>query len=75
MLTLASLLAGKFGVPTSQGQLAATAALTKPDTHDAAAVASADAFASTYQMVGTANDLVAAREWVNELQISGVPAA
>ncbi|GAB3586060.1 MFS transporter [Amycolatopsis endophytica] len=47
-IILASLLAGKFGVPTSQGQLAATAAVMNPATHDAAAVASGDAFASTF---------------------------
>ncbi|MEU0463086.1 MULTISPECIES: DHA2 family efflux MFS transporter permease subunit [unclassified Amycolatopsis] len=47
-IILASLLAGKFGVATSEGQLAATAALMNPATHDAAAVASADAFASTF---------------------------
>ena len=47
-IILASLLAGQFGVPTSQGQLAATAALMNPATHDGAAAASADAFASTF---------------------------
>jgi EmrB/QacA subfamily drug resistance transporter len=47
-IILASLLAGKFGVPTSQGQLAATAQLTNPQTHQAAAGASADAFATTF---------------------------
>ncbi|GAA5163593.1 MULTISPECIES: DHA2 family efflux MFS transporter permease subunit [Amycolatopsis] len=47
-VVLASLLAGKFGVPTSQGQLAATALLMNPQTHDTAAGASADAFASTF---------------------------
>ncbi|TNC26085.1 DHA2 family efflux MFS transporter permease subunit [Amycolatopsis alkalitolerans] len=47
-IILASLLAGKFGVPTSQGQLAATALIMNPRTHDAAAAASADAFASTF---------------------------
>jgi len=47
-IVLASLLAGRFGVPTSQGQLAATAAVMNPATHDAAAVASGDAFAATF---------------------------
>ncbi|HVV09647.1 DHA2 family efflux MFS transporter permease subunit [Amycolatopsis sp.] len=47
-IILASLLAGKFGVPTSQGQLAATAALMSPQTHQVAASASADAFSSTF---------------------------
>ncbi|WP_158893945.1 DHA2 family efflux MFS transporter permease subunit [Amycolatopsis anabasis] len=47
-IILAGLLAGKFGVPTSQGQLAATAATMNPQTHDAAAVAAADSFASTF---------------------------
>lgn len=47
-IILASLLAGQFGVPTSQGQLAATAALMNPQTHQAAAAASADSFASTF---------------------------
>ncbi|PXY27621.1 DHA2 family efflux MFS transporter permease subunit [Prauserella muralis] len=47
-IILAGLLAGKFGVPTSQGQLAATAALHDPRTHDAAAVLAADSFASTF---------------------------
>ncbi|MDQ0378429.1 DHA2 family efflux MFS transporter permease subunit [Amycolatopsis thermophila] len=47
-IILAGLLAGKFGVPTSQGQLAATAAVLNPATHDAAAVSAGDAFASTF---------------------------
>jgi EmrB/QacA subfamily drug resistance transporter len=47
-IVLAGLLAGKFGVPTSQGQLAATFALHNPQTHDAAAELAADSFASTF---------------------------
>lgn len=47
-IILASLLAGKFGVSTSEGQLAATALLMNPRTHDVAAGAAADAFASTF---------------------------
>jgi EmrB/QacA subfamily drug resistance transporter len=47
-IILASLLAGKFGVPTSQGQLTATALLGDPHAHEAAAGASADAFANTF---------------------------
>ncbi|MEU6643336.1 DHA2 family efflux MFS transporter permease subunit [Saccharomonospora sp. NPDC046836] len=47
-IILASRLAGQFGVPTSQGQLAATAAVMNPETHDAAAVLAADSFASTF---------------------------
>jgi EmrB/QacA subfamily drug resistance transporter len=47
-IILAALLAGKFGVPTSQGQLAATAALANPQTHETAAVFAADSFASTF---------------------------
>ncbi|WP_245960091.1 DHA2 family efflux MFS transporter permease subunit [Prauserella flavalba] len=47
-IILAALLAGKFGVETSQGQVAATAALQNPQTHDAAAVLAADSFASTF---------------------------
>ncbi len=46
-IILAALLAGKFGVPTSKGQLAATAAIHNPQAHDTAAVATADSFAST----------------------------
>ncbi|MFC0109580.1 DHA2 family efflux MFS transporter permease subunit [Kibdelosporangium aridum] len=47
-IILAGLLAGQFGVSTSDGQLAATAALADPATRDAAAAASASAFASTF---------------------------
>jgi EmrB/QacA subfamily drug resistance transporter len=47
-IILASQLAGKFGVPTSEGQLAATALLVNPQTHEAAAGAAADAFATTF---------------------------
>jgi EmrB/QacA subfamily drug resistance transporter len=47
-IILAGLLAGKFGVPTSQGQLAAHVALSQPATHDAAAGLAADSFASTF---------------------------
>jgi MFS family permease len=47
-IILAGLLAGKFGVPTSQGQLAATAAMTNPATRDAAAGMAADSFATTF---------------------------
>ncbi|WP_236790519.1 DHA2 family efflux MFS transporter permease subunit [Amycolatopsis sp. GM8] len=47
-IILASLLAAKFGVPTSQGQLTATALLTNPQTHEAAAGSSAGAFATTF---------------------------
>lgn len=45
---LAGVLAGKFGVPTSEGQLAATAALRDPATREAAAVMAADSFATTF---------------------------
>ncbi|WAL65769.1 DHA2 family efflux MFS transporter permease subunit [Amycolatopsis cynarae] len=47
-IILASLLAGKFGVPTNQGQLAATVALGNPQSHDAAATLASGAFASTF---------------------------
>lgn len=47
-IIVASLLAGKFGVPTSQGQLAASALLANPRTHAAAAVSAGDAFATTF---------------------------
>ena len=47
-IILASLLAGKFGVPTSAGQVAATTALSNPATHDAAAAGAADAFSTTF---------------------------
>nr|WP_285487770.1 DHA2 family efflux MFS transporter permease subunit [Amycolatopsis taiwanensis] len=47
-IILASLLAGKFGVPTSQGQLAASAMLMNPQTHGMAAEAAGDAFATTF---------------------------
>lgn len=47
-IILATVLAGRFGVPTSQGQLAATAAIAGPATHDAAATAAADSFATTF---------------------------
>ncbi|MEU3275051.1 DHA2 family efflux MFS transporter permease subunit [Saccharomonospora sp. NPDC006951] len=45
---LAGLLASKFGVPTAQGQLAATAAVHDPRTHDVAVTLAADSFASTF---------------------------
>ncbi|HEY3479576.1 MAG TPA: MFS transporter, partial [Streptomyces sp.] len=45
---LAALLAGKFGVPTAQGQLAATAAILNPASHDAATGLAADAFSTTF---------------------------
>ncbi|MFF0147695.1 EmrB/QacA subfamily drug resistance transporter [Amycolatopsis sulphurea] len=47
-IVLAALLAGKFGVPTSQGQLAATAATLNPATHEVASGLTADAFANTF---------------------------
>lgn len=47
-IILASLLAGKFGVPTSQGQLVALGLLTNPQSHQAAAVLSAGAFGTTF---------------------------
>ncbi|CAM3295293.1 DHA2 family efflux MFS transporter permease subunit [Kibdelosporangium persicum] len=47
-IILAALLAGKFGVPTQLGQVTATAAIADPRTHDMAAAAAADAFASTF---------------------------
>ncbi|MFD9964533.1 DHA2 family efflux MFS transporter permease subunit [Amycolatopsis sp. NPDC058986] len=47
-IILAALLAGKFGVPTSQGQVAATIATQNPATHDAAASMASDAFATTF---------------------------
>ncbi|HJQ44921.1 MAG TPA: DHA2 family efflux MFS transporter permease subunit [Amycolatopsis sp.] len=47
-IILASLLAGKFGVPTSEGQVAATMALADPATHAGAATMAADAFATTF---------------------------
>ena len=47
-IILASLLARKFGVPTSQGQLAASAMLANPQTHATAAVSAGDAFAKTF---------------------------
>ncbi|TCO44235.1 DHA2 family efflux MFS transporter permease subunit [Actinocrispum wychmicini] len=47
-IILAALLAGKFDVPTSQGQLAAIGALSDPKTHDFAASATADSFATTF---------------------------
>lgn len=47
-IILAALLAGKFGVPTQLGQIAATQAIHDPRTHDFAAAAAADAFASTF---------------------------
>ncbi len=40
--------AGKVVLPTSQGQLAATAALADPDSHQAAATAAAESFATTF---------------------------
>jgi EmrB/QacA subfamily drug resistance transporter len=45
---LAALLAGKFGVPTSQGQLAATAAMINPATRETASAMASDAFATTF---------------------------
>jgi len=45
---LAALLAGKFGVPTSQGQLAATAAMFNPATREVASGMASDAFATTF---------------------------
>ncbi|KDN22643.1 DHA2 family efflux MFS transporter permease subunit [Amycolatopsis rifamycinica] len=47
-IILAGVLAAKFGVPTSQGQLAAGAALADPATHDAAAAAAADSFGTAF---------------------------
>ncbi|MFI5610646.1 DHA2 family efflux MFS transporter permease subunit [Amycolatopsis sp. NPDC051903] len=47
-IILASLLATRFGVPTSQGQLAATAATFNPATHTAATTLTADSFATTF---------------------------
>ncbi|GAB3479028.1 DHA2 family efflux MFS transporter permease subunit [Amycolatopsis cihanbeyliensis] len=47
-IILAGLLAGKFGVPTSDGQLAATAAIANPATREQASVMAADSFASTF---------------------------
>lgn len=47
-IILAALLAGKFGVPTSQGQLVATAATMNPATHDAAAGLAGESFATTF---------------------------
>ncbi len=45
---LAAVLAGKFGVPTSQGQLAATAAMLNPETRVAASGMASEAFATTF---------------------------
>ncbi|SDX78368.1 drug resistance transporter, EmrB/QacA subfamily [Amycolatopsis xylanica] len=47
-IILAALLAGKFEVPTSQGQLAATAAIMNPQTHAVATGLAADAFGTTF---------------------------
>ncbi|GAB3716202.1 MFS transporter [Amycolatopsis oliviviridis] len=47
-IILAALLAGKFGVPTAQGQLAATAAVMNPATREAASGLTADAFSTTF---------------------------
>jgi MFS family permease len=47
-IILAALLAGQFGVPTAQGQFAASVALSNPATRDQAAVLVADSFASTF---------------------------
>jgi EmrB/QacA subfamily drug resistance transporter len=47
-IILAGLLAGKFGVPTSQGQLAAVDAIHNPATHELAAGLAADSFATTF---------------------------
>ncbi|MFD8500468.1 DHA2 family efflux MFS transporter permease subunit [Amycolatopsis sp. NPDC059657] len=47
-IILAALLAGKFEVPTSQGQLAATAAIMNPQTHTVATGLAADAFGTTF---------------------------
>lgn len=46
-IVLAALPAKQFGVPTSQGPLAATTAPADPGTHDTAARAVAESFAST----------------------------
>jgi EmrB/QacA subfamily drug resistance transporter len=45
---LAALLAGKFGVPTNQGQVAATLAIKNPATQHAAAGLAADSFSTTF---------------------------
>jgi EmrB/QacA subfamily drug resistance transporter len=47
-IILAGLLGGKFGVPTSQGQLAAVGAIMNPQTHDVAAGLAADSFSTTF---------------------------
>ncbi|MEC3981879.1 DHA2 family efflux MFS transporter permease subunit [Amycolatopsis sp. H20-H5] len=47
-IVLAALLAGKFGVPTNEGQLAATAAVANPETRRAAAGLAADSFGTTF---------------------------
>jgi len=47
-IILAALLAGKFGVPTAQGQLAATASVMNPATREAASGLTADAFSTTF---------------------------
>jgi MFS family permease len=47
-IILAALLAGKFGVPASEGLLTASALLADPRTHQAAAIAAADPFATTF---------------------------
>ncbi|NKQ55914.1 DHA2 family efflux MFS transporter permease subunit [Amycolatopsis sp. K13G38] len=45
---VAGQLAGKFGVSTSEGQLAATVAVLNPATHDNAAAMAGEAFATTF---------------------------
>jgi EmrB/QacA subfamily drug resistance transporter len=47
-IILAGLLAGKFGVPASQGQLAAVGAIANPGTSAAASGLAADSFATTF---------------------------
>jgi EmrB/QacA subfamily drug resistance transporter len=47
-IILAALLAGKFDVPTNQGQLAATFAMKNPATAEAASGLAADSFATTF---------------------------
>ncbi|MBV8931012.1 MAG: DHA2 family efflux MFS transporter permease subunit [Kutzneria sp.] len=47
-VVLAAVLAGKFGVPTNRGQLAATAALADPTTHGPAAAMAAGSFSTTF---------------------------
>lgn len=47
-IVLAALLGSRFGVPTNQGQLAATAATLNPATHTAASALAAGAFATPF---------------------------